>query len=471
MSSLKENKMGVLPMGRLLLGMALPMALSMLVQAFYNVVDSVFVSRISDANNYAFTAGSLAFPVQNIMIGIATGVAVGVNALLSRALGEKNQEEVNSSALNGLVLSACGMLLCVLFGIFGAEPYMRSLTPQPETVAYGVDYIRVICIASFGIFGEVLFERLLQSTGRTTYTMITQGTGAIINIILDPILIFGYFGLPRMEVTGAAVATVIGQIVAFFLAVLLNKKKNTDVHLSLKGFRPSGKMIGRILGIGVPSMLMIAIGSLMTYSFNLVLDRFNDPLTQSMLGETGKTVFGAYFKLQSFIFMPVFGINNAVLAISAYNYGARKPERITSVIKYGILGATAMMLLGTVLFLAIPDALLGFFNPDAETLAVGEPALRIMCIPFLAAGVCIIFNGVYQGLGKSQYSMYVSMTRQLIVLIPVAYLLSLSGSMDAVWFAFPIAEVASLALSILLMLRLYRKKIRPLSAEKTAETT
>ena len=470
-STLKENKMGVLPMGKLLLTMALPMALSMLVQAFYNVVDSVFVSRISDVNNYALTAVSLAFPVQNIMIGVATGVAVGVNALLSRALGERNAEEVNASALNGLLLSACGMLLCVLFGIFGAEPYMRSLTPQPETIAYGVDYIRVICIASFGIFGELLFERLLQATGRTSYTMITQGTGAIINIILDPILIFGYFGLPRMEVTGAAVATVIGQIVAFVLAVLLNRKKNPDVQLDLRHFRPSGKMIGRILGIGVPSMVMIAIGSLMTYSFNLVLDRFNDPAARVMLGETGKTVFGAYFKLQSFVFMPVFGINNAGLAIAAYNYGARKPKRIMQVLKYGAFGATALMLVGTLLFLLVPDVLLGFFNPDAEMLAVGEPALRIMCIPFLAAGVSIIINGIFQGLGKSQYSMYVSMMRQLIVLIPVAYLLSLSGDMGMVWFSFPIAEVASLTLSIFLMLRLYRTKIRPLSAENHEITT
>ena len=464
------NKLADFPIRTLILSMGMPMVLSMVLQAVYNIVDTVFVSHMKNGAT-AVLALTDSYSIQLLIVAVGVGTGIGINALLSKTLGERNSEKAACIAGNGIFLAICIYAVFLLFGIFGAEPYMRSLTPQPETVAYGVDYIRVICIASFGIFGEVLFERLLQSTGRTTYTMITQGTGAIINIILDPILIFGYFGLPRMEVTGAAVATVIGQIVAFFLAVLLNKKKNTDVHLSLKGFRPSGKMIGRILGIGVPSMLMIAIGSLMTYSFNLVLDRFNDPLTQSMLGETGKTVFGAYFKLQSFIFMPVFGINNAVLAISAYNYGARKPERITSVIKYGILGATAMMLLGTVLFLAFPDVLLDFFNPDAETLAVGEPALRIMCIPFLAAGVCIIFNGVYQGLGKSQYSMYVSMTRQLIVLIPVAYLLSLSGSMDAVWFSFPIAEVASLALSILLMLRLYRKKIRPLSAEKTAETT
>ena len=463
--SLKENKMGVVPVGRLLFSMALPMALSMLVQAFYNVVDSVFVSRISNVDNYALTAVSLAFPVQNIMIGVASGVAVGVNALLSRALGEKNQEEVNSSALNGLLLSFAGMLLCALFGIFGAEPYMRSLTSQPDTVAYGVSYIRVITIASFGIFGEILFERLLQSTGRTAYTMITQGTGAVINIILDPILIFGRLGLPRMGVTGAAVATVIGQIVAFLLAVLLNKKKNADVRLNLRGFRPDRRMIARILAIGVPSMIMVAIGSLMTYSFNLVLDRFNDPAAGSLLGETGKTVFGAYFKLQSFIFMPVFGINNAGLAIAAYNYGARRPERIMAVLKYGVLGASCLMLAGVAAFELMPEVLLGFFNPDADMLAVGVPALRIMCLPFLAAGVCIIFSGVFQGLGKSHYSMYVSMTRQLLVLIPVAYLLSLSGRIDLVWLSFPIAEVASLVISIVLLVMLYRKKIRPLYDE------
>ncbi len=469
MSSLKENKMGVMPVGRLLLSMALPMALSMLVQALYNVVDSVFVSNISDVDNCALTAVSLAFPVQNIMIGIATGIAVGVNALLSRGLGERNEKLVNSSALNGLFLSCAGMLLCVLFGIFGAKPYMHSLTRDTATIAYGVDYIRVICIVSFGIFGEILFERLLQSTGRTAYTMITQGTGAIINIILDPILIFGYFGMPRMEVKGAAVATVIGQIVAFLLAVLLNLKKNPDVQLHLRRFRPDAKMIGRILAIGVPSMIMIAIGSLMNYSFNLVLDRFNS--IEPMLGETGKTVFGAYFKLQSFVFMPVFGINNAVLAITAYNYGARKPERINKVLRFGVLGASALMVVGMALFEFFPQALLGFFNPDAQMLRVGVPALRILCIPFIPAGVCIIFGGVFQALGKSLYSMFVSIARQLLVLIPAAYLLSLTDRIDAVWFAFPIAELVSLAVSVILMLRVRKHQINPLSDEKKLELT
>ena len=461
--SLKENKMGVMPVGRLLLGMALPMALSMLVQALYNVVDSMFVSRISDLNNDALNAVSLAFPVQNIMIGIATGVAVGVNALLSRGLGEKNMKEVNSSALNGLFLAMCGSLLCVLFGIFGAEPYMRSLTQVEATIQYGIQYIRVICIVSFGIFGEVLFERLLQSTGRTAYTLVTQGTGAIINIILDPILIFGYFGLPRMEVVGAAVATVIGQIVAFLLAVILNHKKNLEVKLNLRRFRPDRHMIGRILAIGVPSIIMIAIGSIMTYCFNRVLGRFN--AVSEGLGEAGISVFGAYYKLQSFVFMPVFGINHAVLAISAYNYGARKAERITAVLRWGITYSCTLMAIGMTVFLLIPETLLGIFNPDPLMRTVGIPALRILCLPFIPAGMSIMCSGVFQALDRSIFSMIVSISRQLLVLIPVAYLLSLSGNIDAVWLSYPIAEVVSLLITAVLMLSLYRKKIRPLAQQ------
>ena len=456
--------MGVRPVGRLLLTMALPLALSMLVQALYNVVDSVFVSRISAVDNYALTAVSLAFPVQNIMIGAATGIAVGVNALLSRGLGEKNMDQVNRCALNGVFLTAIGTLLFVLFGIFGADVYMRSLTPDAQTIAYGVTYIRIICIVSFGIFGEILFERLLQSTGRTSYTLITQGTGAVVNIILDPILIFGYFGLPRMEVAGAAVATVIGQVVAFVLAVVLNHKKNVEVRLHFRGFRPDWKMIGRILGIGIPSMIMVAIGSVMNYTFNLVLGTFNK--VSVGLGEVGKTVFGAYFKLQSFVFMPVFGINNAVLAISAYNYGARKPKRIMQVLGWGVLGAMTLMLIGIVLFQLFPETLLGFFNPSPEMLEVGVPALRIMCLPFVFAAPCIIFSGVFQALGKSLYSRFVSMARQLLVLLPAAYLLSLAGNIDLVWLSFPIAELVSILVSAILMIHLYRRRIKPLYREE-----
>ncbi len=460
MTPLKENKMGVMPVGRLLFTMALPMALSMLVQALYNVVDSIFVSQISETDNNALTAVSLAFPVQNIMIGVASGIAVGVNALLSRGLGEKDGDQVNRSALNGMFLAFVSTVLFVLFGIFGAGVYMRSIAEYEETVAYGTDYIRIISIVSFGIFGEVLFERLLQSTGRTAYTMLTQGVGAIVNIILDPILIFGKFGLPRLEVKGAAIATVTGQIVAFTLAVILNLKKNPDVKLSLRGFRPDGKMIGRILGIGVPSMVMVAIGSLMNYAFNLVLGSFNR--VSAGLGEVGKTVFGAYFKLQSFVFMPVFGINNAVLAIAAYNYGAKKPKRITQVIRCGVLGAAALMLIGIAVFQLMPERLLGFFNPDEQMLEVGVPALRLLCLPFVFAGPCIIFGGVFQALGKSLYSMVVSIARQLVVLLPAAYLLSLAGNIDLVWLSFPIAEIMSLLVSVVMMILVYRKIIRPL---------
>ena len=457
MSSLKENKMGTMPIGRLLLTMALPMALSMLVQALYNVVDSAFVAKISDVNQDALNAVSLAFPVQNIMIGIATGTAVGVNALLSRALGERNADMVNRSALNGVFLAGLGMLLSALFGIFCAELFMRSQTSNEAVIAYGTAYIRIITIASFGIFGEIIFERLLQSTGRTIYTL----------IIFDPILIFGLFGLPRMEVAGAAVATVLGQIVAFILAMILNHRKNPDVRLHLRGFRPDWKLIGRILAIGVPSMIMVAIGSVMYYGMNLVLMRFEH--VRVGLGEVGTAVFGAYYKLQSFIFMPVFGINNAALAIAAYNYGARKPKRILGVLKCGILGATALMVIGVAAFQLIPQVLLGLFNANADMLAVGDPALRTMSLAFVFAGACIIVGGVFQALGNSVYSMIVSIARQLVVLLPVAYLLSLSGNIDAVWFAFPIAEVASLAMTVILFLRLYRKKIRPLSRMPAAE--
>lgn len=454
--SLKENKMGTMPIGKLLFTMAIPLVLSMMVQALYNIVDSVFVSQISDANNDALTAVGLAFPVQNIMIGIASGIAVGVNALMSRALGEKNLKQVNTVALNGLFLTFLGMVLTALFGIFCAEPFMRSQSTNPAVIEYGVTYIRIITVLSFAIFGEVLLERLLQATGRTSYTLYTQGTGAVLNIILDPIFIFGWGPIPRMEVAGAAIATVIGQLVAFVMAVYFNLRKNKEVSFSLRGFRPNRIAIGRILGIGIPSVIMVAIGSLMYYCFNLVLKGLG------ALGEVGTTVFGAYYKLQSFIFMPIFGMSNAVLAISAYNYGARKPERIMKTVKLGSVAATVIMAIGVLLFMLLPRQLLGFFNPDEAMLEVGVPAMRILSLPFLTAGACIIFGNVFQALDKSVYSMVNSISRQLLALIPAAYLLSLSGNIDLVWFSYPIAEVVALIMSIVMMISVYRKKIKPL---------
>ncbi len=460
MNNLKENKMGVMPVGKLLFQMALPLALSMLVQALYNVVDSIFVSRISDVDNYALTAVSAAFPVQNIMIGIATGISVGVNALMSRALGEGDREKVSRVARNGMVLSAVGMVLVALFGIFGAEWFMNTQTNSQQVVDYGVDYIRIISVVSFGIFGEVLLERFLQSTGRTTYTLFTQGIGAIVNIILDPIFIFGLGPIPRMEVAGAAVATVIGQIVACILAVIFNRKRNPDVTLDFHGFRPCGRTMGQILGIGIPSIIMVAIGSIMYSTLNIVLKGF-DSISPD-LGLTGTTVFGAYFKLQSFIFMPIFGISNAVLAITAYNYGAAKPDRILKTIRYGCFASVTIMTVGTGLFHVAPEMLLGFFNPNAQMLEVGVPALRTISIPFVVAGACIIFSNVFQALGQSIHSMISSICRQLLVLIPAAYLLSFTENINMVWYAFPIAEIASCAYCTTMMIVLYRKKIRPL---------
>lgn len=460
MSTLKENKMGVMPVGKLLLTMALPLAISMLVQALYNVVDSVFVSMISDTDNNALAAVNFAFPVQNIMIGIASGIAVGVNALMSRSLGEKNFKRVNDVALNGIFLAVLGMVLVALFGIFGAEPFMRSQTHNREVIDYGVTYIRIVTLVSFGIFGEVLLERLLQATGRTSYTLYTQGTGAIINIILDPIFIFGLGPFPRMEVAGAAVATVIGQIVAFFLAIYFNLRKNKEVDFNFRGFRPDQKTIGSILAIGIPSVIMVAIGSLMYSLMNIVLKQFDD-ITPG-LGLTGSTVFGTYYKLQSFIFMPVFGLSNAVLAITAFNYGARKPDRIVQTVKYGAVAASCMMLVGIAAFELFPETLLGLFTPDEAMLEVGVPALRILCLPFVVAGVCIIFSNVFQALGKSLYSMIISFARQLVVLIPAAYLLALSGKIEMVWLSFPIAEVFSCILSVIMFTSIYRNKIAPL---------
>ena len=452
-----ENKMGVQPVGRLLAGMAIPMMISMLVQALYNVVDSVFVSRLSEN---ALTAVSLAFPLQNLMIAVCAGTAVGMNALLSRSLGAKEQEKADLAANTGIFLALCSFVVFCALGLFFSHTFFALQTDVAEIVSAGTAYGQICLGCSIGLFCQFTFERLLQSTGRTHLAMCTQIIGAVINIILDPILIFGLLGAPRLGVTGAAVATVTGQCIAAVVALILNLKRNPEIHLSLKKIRWHGAMVKNIYRIGLPSIIMMSIGSIMVFGVNRILISFTT---------TATAVFGAYFKLQSFIFMPVFGINNAALAIAAYNYGARKPKRILGVLKCGILGATALMVIGVAAFQLIPQALLGLFNANADMLAVGDPALRTMSLAFVFAGACIIVGGVFQALGNSVYSMIVSIARQLVVLLPVAYLLSLSGNIDAVWFAFPIAEVASLAMTVILFLRLYRKKIRPLSRMPAAE--
>lgn len=448
MEQTKENKMGVVPVNKLLITMSLPMMASMLVQALYNVVDSIFVSRI---NENALTAVSLAFPIQTLMIAVAGGTCVGINAVLSKALGEKNQDVVNKTAGNGITLMAAGYVIFLLVGLFGAKAFYLSQTDDAQIVQYGCEYLSVVCCMSFGIYAQFVFERLLQSTGKTLYIMFTQGTGAIINIILDPILIFGLFGMPQLGVRGAAVATVIGQIVAGVMAFVINRAKNDEVQLEPAALRPDPAIVKQIYRVGVPSMVMQAIGSAMTYGMNKILISFTP---------TATAVFGVYFKLQSFIFMPVFGMNNGLVPILAYNYGAGKRDRFIKALKCGIAYAMVLMLIGLTIFQTIPDVLLRLFDASDDMLNIGVAALRTISYSYLLAGFCIICGTSFQALGRAGYSMIVSIARQLIVLLPAAYLLSLSGNVNYVWWAFPIAELMSLVMTIFFLMRINRQIIR-----------
>ncbi len=454
MEQTKENKMGTMPVNKLLISMSLPMMVSMLVQALYNVVDSIFVSRI---NENALTAVSLAFPIQTLMIAVAGGTCVGINAVLSKALGEKQQQKANETAVNGIVLMGISYILFLLVGLFGTRAFYLSQTKDAQIVQYGVEYLSIVCSCSIGLFAQFTFERLLQSTGRTFYIMITQGTGAIINIILDPVFIFGLFGMPRMGVAGAAVATVTGQIIAGTFALLINYKKNDDIQIKFKGLHLEREIVGQIYKIGVPSMIMQAIGSVMTYGMNLILISFTS---------TATAVFGVYFKLQSFVFMPVFGLNNGLVPILAYNFGAGRRDRFIKALKCGILYAVSIMFVGLVIFQTIPQVLLGFFEASDEMLRIGVPALRIICLSFLPAGFGIVCGTAFQALGNAVYSMIVSIARQLVVLLPAAYLLSLLGNVNYVWWAFPIAEVMSLTVTIIFLIRINRRVIRYIDTDR-----
>ena len=453
--SLQENKMGIMPIGKLLFTMALPLVLSMLVQAFYNVVDSFYVSRISDS---AVTALGLAFPVQNLIIGCSTGVGVGMNALLSKSLGQGNQERANQAAGNGIFLSICFALAFVLFGLVGARPYYAVQSSVAETIEGGTAYISICSLFSLGIFVEILGERLLQASGRTVYTLFTQGLGAVLNIILDPLFIFGFepLGIAPMGIAGAAVATVVGQWVAAIMAVIFNLFCNPDVQLKLRYIRPNPAIVKKILSIGVPSMIMMAIGSVMNFGMNQIFLGFKD------YGETAAGVFGIYFKLQSFVLMPLFGLNNASISILAFNYGARQPKRITKTLKLSTCTALTIMVLGLTVFQVFPDQLLGIFNPSDTFLILGKSALRIVSLHFPIAAICIALGASFQALGNGIYSTITSLCRQLLALLPAAYLLSLTGNVHAVWWAFPIAEIVSATVTLILFSRIYRKRIKPL---------
>ena len=447
---LQENKMGVMPVGKLLVNMAVPMILSMLVQALYNVVDSIYVSQISES---AVTALSLAFPVQNLQIGFAVGIGVGVNSLLSKSLGQKDQEAANRTAGNGMVLMFIVTVVFMLFGIFGVRPYYEMQSDVLETVEGGIVYSRICCLFTLGIFMEILGERLLQATGRTVYTMITQSTGAIINIILDPILIHGWFGLPAMGIAGAAVATVVGQWAAALLALYFNEKHNPEVQFGRRYAKLDPATVRQILTVGVPSIVMNGIGSVMNFGMNQILQGFT---------ETATSVFGIYFKLQSFFFMPLFGLNNATISIIAYNYGARKPVRMVKTLKLACSAALGLMLCGFAVFQLIPDVLLGMFNPSDTFLEIGRACLRTISFSFPVAAICISLGASFQALGNGIYSTITSLCRQMLVLLPAAYLLSLSGNVNLVWLAYPIAEIASGAVTAFFFLRIYRQKIKPL---------
>ncbi|MBQ7040346.1 MAG: MATE family efflux transporter [Clostridia bacterium] len=447
--------MGTMPVNKLLITMALPMMISMLVQALYNIVDSIFVAQISEN---ALTAVSLAFPVQNLMIAVATGTGVGVNALTAKSLGEKNFENANKYASNGVFLAFVSYALFLIVGIFFSRVFFEAQTDVKEIVEYGVNYLTICCVMSFGVFGQVIYERLMQATGKTVCSMLTQGLGAIVNIVLDPILIFGLLGLPKMGVAGAALATVIGQIAAMFFGMYLNKKKNTEITVNLKKYKPDFSYIKRIYSIGVPSIIMASIGSVMTFAMNKILITFT---------ETAATVFGVYFKLQSFIFMPVFGLNNGLVPIFSYNYGAQNRTRMLKALKFAVIYATGFMLVGIFLMQVFPEFLLGFFNPSETMLRIGVPALRGISLSFIFAGACITIGSAFQALNHGFMSMFVSIGRQLVVLIPVAYLLSLTGNIDLVWLSFPIAELASTALTIIFFIKLYNSIIKhiPLKQE------
>ncbi len=444
----KENKMGVMPMNQLLLNMSIPMMASMIVQALYNIVDSIYVSRIHED---ALTALNLCFPIQMLVMAFGNGMATGVNALVSRALGEKQKDKADRIAMNGVFLSLASAALFLLFGIFLVKPYFAMQNTNTQQIKdFGIQYLSINCCLSIALYMQIIFERLLQSTGKTFYSMITQGIGAITNIILDPIIIFGLLGAPKLGVRGAAIATVFGQLLAATLGLIFNIAVNKEITLKLKNLKPDFKYIGNIYSIGFPSIIMMAIGSVMNTGMNQILLGFSD---------TADAVFGAYYKLQSFFFMPVFGLNGSIVPIIGYNFGAGKRKRLISAVKLGILYSEILMVAGLLVFMIIPDKLLLIFDPSPEMLAMGSVALRIIGIHFPIAAVCIVLGTVFQALNHGMYSMWVSIIRQLVALLPAAFLLSLTGNVDMVWFAFPIAELFSLLMTTIFYTKVYKKTI------------
>lgn len=452
----KENKMGTMPISRLILSMSLPIAASMLVQALYNIVDSIFVSQICEE---ALTGVTVAFPMQNLMIAVGAGTGVGISAMLSKSLGEKDYSKVNKTACNGLLLAMLNFIIFLVIGLTLSETFVASQEKDLAVIAYGTDYLTVCSIFSLGLFGQITFERLLQSTGKTIYSMFTQAAGAIINIILDPILIFGYFGFPAMGIKGAAMATVIGQFCAMILGLVFNIKLNKEIKLSFRDMKPSSPIIKRIYAVGLPSIVMMSISSVMTYSMNIILGSFS---------KTATAVFGVYFKLQSFFIMPLMGLNNGIVPIISYNYGARKRSRITKTIKLSMIYAVSFLIVCFTVCQIFPEQLFSIFETTDEMMKMGISALSTISFHFLIAGFSIIMLSTFQALGNGVYSLIVSSMRQLVALVPAAYLLSLTGEVNNVWWSFPIAEIMSVVCCVFFMRRTYKKIISklPLTEEE-----
>ncbi len=450
----KENKMGTMPIEKLLINISLPMMASMLIQALYNVVDSIFVAQI---NENALTAVSLAFPIQNLMIAIAVGTGVGINSLLSRSLGEKNFKKANDIASNSVLLSFLSYIIFLVFGIMFSKTYFASQTNDPQIIGYGVTYLSIICIGSIGTFNQITFERLLQSTGKTFYTMITQGIGAVINIILDPILIFGLLGMPKMGIKGAAVATIIGQIVAAILAIIYNIKVNKEIKIKIKGFRPNFSVIKDIYSVGIPSIVMMAITSITTYGINNILIKFSS---------TATAVLGVYYKLQSFVFMPVFGLNNGIVPIIAYNYGAGRKERIIKTIRLSMIYALSIMTVGMILIQIFPKQIFLLFKASDNMLSIGVPALRIISLSYIFAAVSIVSSSIYQAFGNGLLSLINGALRQLIILLPSAYVLSLFTDINLIWWSYPISEGFAFVATIVFLKYIYNNKIVSIGHEE-----
>ena len=455
--SQEENIMGTMDMSKLLISVSLPLMISMLVQALYNIVDSMFVARL---NEEALTAISLVYPVQALMLAVALGTGVGINALLSRRLGEGNREAANAVAKNGIYVSIVTSIIFMIIGHFSADAFFRAQTSDPLIYRYGTQYMKAMTLFACGICMQITFERLMQSTGKTVYNMISQGCGAIINIIFDPIFIFGLFGFPKLEVLGAAIATILGQLSAILISLFFNIKYNKELNFNMKGFRRDGETIKDIYKIGLPSIVMQSIISVMSFGMNKIL---------LMFSETATAVFGIYFKLQSFIFMPVFGLTNGLIPIAAYNYGARRPKRIRDSYRLSLIYSTVIMLLGTALFWIFPEKLLALFNASPEMLKIGVPALKIISLSFVGAAFGIIAQSMYQALGRADYSLWTSVLRQLILLLPCAYALARVKGLDGVWWSFIIAEIGNVILSYFLLIKVFKDEVSPMEKDDASK--